>query len=318
MTHNNNVNSHSNAKRRHLLSTQDLSRSEIEQLLTKASQWIANDDTLQHPIPTLKNKTVANLFFENSTRTRCSFELAARRLGADVLNFSHTESSTHKGETLLDTVDNLLAMGVNVFVIRHSVEGVPALLAEHLGPRAVVINAGDGCHEHPTQALLDLLTIHRLKGSFAQLRVAITGDIIHSRVANSDIQALLTMGVGEIRLIGPPAFLPSESWRPNISLHTDLASGIRDVDVIMTLRIQKERIKESEIPHPETYCQQYGLSADKLSMAAPKAIVMHPGPMNRGIEIEDQVADGPQSVILLQASMGVAMRMAVLDWLVNA
>ncbi len=304
---------HPKARKQHLVAIHDLNRDEIEQLLAKACQWISRDGTLKYPVPSLKNKTVANLFFENSTRTRCSFELAAKRLGADVLNFSHEESSTHKGETLLDTVENLRAMGVNLFVVRHSVEGVPALLAEHFGQRASVVNAGDGCHEHPTQALLDLLTIRYAKGDFSRLKIAIIGDIIHSRVANSDIQALLTMGVAEIRLIGPSAFLPAESWRPNITLHTELSSGIQNADVIITLRIQKERINDIEIPDEAAYFKCYGLRSEHLSLAAANAIVMHPGPMNRGVEIEEQVADGPQSMILQQTAFGVAMRMAVLD-----
>lgn len=268
------------------------------------------------PNPILKNKVIANLFAENSTRTRCSFEIGAQKLGAYVLNFDTTSSSIQKGESLLDTVDNLAAMGVNLFVVRHSEVGMPAKLAEHLGIRAAVINAGDGTNEHPTQAMLDMLTIHRHKANFSKLSVAIVGDIQHSRVARSVCFALNTLGVSDIRLVGPLLLLPEKTAlpSPHIQLHHHLSQGIADADVIMMLRIQHERFQQNETAfNLNEYIANYGLNAEALKQAKPDAIVMHPGPINRGVEITSEVADGPQSVILEQPKLGVAMRMAIME-----
>ncbi len=295
---------------RHFLSVKEVTKEQIQALFATAQQWLT-------PIPPpalLKHKTVANLFLENSTRTRCSFELAAKRLGADVLNFNFGASSQAKGETLLDTVANLQALGVDLFVVRHAVEGMPARIAQHLGAQASVINAGDGCHEHPTQAMLDAFTIQHYKGKFKGLRVAIIGDVKHSRVANSVIAALLTLEVNEIHLIGPAALLP-QVLEPEIKVYEDLTAGIADADIVMVLRLQRERMQEGHVPNQEVYFRDYGLTAEKLRYAKPDAIVMHPGPINRGVEIASEVADGPQSVILSQVRFGVVVRMAIMSHL---
>lgn len=297
----------------HFLTTQHLSALQIHALLDTAEQWLDGQNQLLLPSwPLLKNKTIVNLFFENSTRTRCSFELAAQRLGAVVLNFDAAKSSTKKGESLFDTVDYLQAMRADLFVIRHEQEFAPAEVAAHLGQRAAVINAGDGCHEHPTQAMLDMLTIRRHKVDFSQLKVAIIGDIAHSRVANSNIHALISLGVAELRLIGPPDLLPAAGEFKQVKLYEDLDSGLVDADVVMALRIQRERMQQGAIPNAEEYFQHYGLTEARLKHARSNAIVMHPGPMNREVEIATAVADGRQSVIFQQATYGVAMRMAIM------
>lgn len=296
------------------LSTQHITRAEILYLLEKAQTWISSQTTLIQPPPLLKNKIVANLFFENSTRTRCSFEISAQKLGAYVLNFDVQSSSTQKGETLLDTVRNLEAMGVDLWVMRHPEAGMPAWIAEQLGPYAAVINAGDGTNEHPTQAMLDILTIQQHKPDFSKLTISIVGDIRHSRVARSLCFALTTLGVAEIRLVGPSTLLPAKNTlSSNIHLHTNLTRGVENADVVMALRIQKERINRDETTLSlEDYVQSYCIRTDTLRHAKSDAIVMHPGPMNRDIEIESAVADGSQSVILEQPKMGVAMRMAIM------
>jgi aspartate carbamoyltransferase catalytic subunit len=299
----------------HFLSTQLLSQNQILSLLDKAQAWISPTGALLQPPALLKNKIVANLFFENSTRTRCSFEIAANKLGAYVLNFNTQTSSVQKGETLLDTIDNLQAMGSDLFVIRHGETGVPAQVAKHLGNRAAVINAGDGSNEHPTQAMLDILTIRQHKPDFSQLVVAIVGDIRHSRVARSLCFALNTLGVPDIRLIGPDKLLPTDTapFTANISFHPHLMTGIDNADVVVMLRIQHERINKADTAFDlNDYVRCYCLTKDRLQQAKPDAIVMHPGPMNRGIEIESEVADASQSVILEQAKLGVAMRMAIM------
>lgn len=308
----------------HFLSTQHLTRSQILQLLQKAQTYLSADNSLIQPPPLLKDKIVANLFFENSTRTRCSFEIGAQKLGAYVLNFNALTSSAQKGETLLDTVHNLEAMGVNLFVIRHSETGIPRWIAEQLKDRAAVINAGDGTNEHPTQAMLDILTIQRHKPDFSKLIVSIIGDIRHSRVARSLCFALNTLGVTDIRLVAPSSLLPTNSHGaasvdtetcPPYKYYNDLTTGIENADVVMTLRMQHERMnKEETVFDLEDYIKHYKLTANKLRHAKSDAIVMHPGPMNRGVEIESAVADGRQSVILEQPKFGVAMRMAVMEY----
>lgn len=296
----------------HFLSVKQLRAEQMQQIFQLAQTWLTSQNELIWPPQLLKHKTVANLFFEPSTRTRCSFEIAAKRLGADVLNFNFAASSTQKGETLFDTVDNLQALGVNLFVLRHPSAEVPSKIAEHLGQRASVINAGDGCNEHPTQAMLDAFTIQRYKGDFASLKVAIIGDVKHSRVANSDVQALLTLGVHDIRLVAPPALLPAQVMWPEVSLHQQVASGIADADVVIVLRLQRERMASMADLDSEAYFRDYGLTLENLKYAKKDVIVMHPGPMNRGVEIDSSVADGPASVILQQARFGVVVRMAIL------
>ncbi len=298
----------------HLLSINDLNRQQLYQIMDQANTWINPAGELIYPAPILKNKTVVNLLFENSTRTRSSFELAAKRLGAVVLNFNAKISSVQKGETLFDTVDNLSAMGTDLFIIRHPEEQAPGRVAAHLGTRARVINAGDGCNEHPTQALLDMYTIRRYKTNFNQLRVAIIGDIRHSRVAHSNLNALIALGVPDIRLVGPSEWLPPEA-SPQVSLHHDIVSGIQEADVVMVLRIQRERMGIENAPDSLDYFKRFGLTAERLKLAHPDAIVMHPGPINREVEVASEVVDGKQSVILRQVTFGVAVRMAIMDML---
>jgi aspartate carbamoyltransferase catalytic subunit len=262
----------------------------------------------------LAGRTVCTLFFEPSTRTRSSFQLAATRLGADILNFDVLVSSTRKGETELDTMRNLEAMGVDCFIVRHADNGMVARLAAGARKGAVFVNAGDGQSAHPTQGLLDMLTLRRHKGpDFGRLRVLVVGDVRHSRVARSDLQALRALGAGEIRICAPSALLPNASELQGCKVHDDLDQAIEGVDAVMMLRLQRERMDEGLVPSLGQYFADYGLDARRLARAAPDAIVMHPGPMNRGVEIADEVADGPQSVILDQVAGGVAIRMAVLE-----
>jgi aspartate carbamoyltransferase catalytic subunit len=263
-------------------------------------------------VPTLRGKTVINLFLEPSTRTRTSFEIAAKRLSADVVNLNIATSSQTKGETLLDTVANLTAMHADMFVVRHAESGAAHLIARHAGPNIHVINAGDGRHAHPTQALLDMFTIRHYKGSFNQLRVAIVGDILHSRVARSEIHALTTLGVPEVRVIGPRTLLPRHVQNLGVQVFHDMDAGLRDVDVVVMLRLQSERMNGALLPSAGEFFKHYGLTPEKLARAKPDAIVMHPGPMNRGVEIDSAVADGRQSVILPQVTFGIAVRMAVM------
>jgi aspartate carbamoyltransferase catalytic subunit len=261
----------------------------------------------------LRGQTVINLFFEDSTRTRTSFELAGKRLGADVITMTVATSSVNKGETLLDTAATLNAMHCDLLVVRHGDSGAPNLLAQKVD--AAVINAGDGTHEHPTQALLDALTIRRRKGRLEGLTVAICGDILHSRVARSNIHLLTSMG-SRVRVIGPPTLMPPEVARLGVEVFFDMRAGLRDVDIVMMLRLQRERMACGLVPSAREYFRFYGLDAEKLAVARPDALVMHPGPMNRGVEIDSAVADDPvRSVIREQVEMGVAVRMAVLDLL---
>jgi aspartate carbamoyltransferase catalytic subunit len=297
---------------RHFLTLEGVGRQTLTSLLDRADalRVIPGDSPRRHTW--LAGRTVANLFFEPSTRTRASFELAARRLGADVLNLDIAASSTVKGESLEDTLYTLEAMNVDVFVVRHKDAGVPALLAKHAAAHVHVLNAGEAHLSHPTQGLLDAFTIRRHKREFGNLSVAIVGDIKHSRVARSAVRALTTLGTRDIRLAGPNSLLPKAGELKG-DLFTDADKAIAGADVVMMLRIQKERMQKSSVPTAAAYFKRYGLDKRRLRLAKPGAIVMHPGPMNRGIEIAADVADGPQSVIREQVTNGVAVRMAVLQ-----
>jgi aspartate carbamoyltransferase catalytic subunit len=294
---------------RHLLGIDGLSRESALQLLDAAKAFWEMNRRAVKKAPTLRGKTVINLFFENSTRTRTSFELAGKRLSADVVNISASTSSTKKGETLRDTVATLDAMAPDVVVIRHSASGAPHFVAQRT--RAAVINAGDGLHEHPTQALLDAFTIRHHKGSFEGLEVLICGDVTHSRVARSNILLLSLLGA-KVRVAGPRTLLPREVESLGVRVFHDLPSALAGVDVVMTLRIQQERLVNALLPNTREYSRTFGIDANRLALAEKDAIVMHPGPLNRGVEISDEVADGPQSVVLDQVEAGVAVRMAVL------
>ena len=298
---------------RHLITLQGLDRARLEKLLDRAQSFVRPLAERPLKADTLEGITVANLFGEPSTRTRASFELAARRLGAEVLNLEVHLSSRTKGETILDTVYTLQAMHLDVLVLREAEAGVSSFVAAHVAPHVSVLSAGEAHLNHPTQGLLDALTIRQSKGDFARLKIAIVGDIEHSRVARSACHAFATLGAGEIRIVAPRSFMPGPAEFPGCVRHESIDQGIRGADVIMMLRIQKERMTQASVPDAATYFAQFGLSRERLALAARDAIVMHPGPMNRGIEIASEVADGPQSVILQQVSNGVAVRMAVLD-----
>ncbi|WP_203075942.1 aspartate carbamoyltransferase catalytic subunit [Falsiroseomonas ponticola] len=296
---------------RHLLAIEGLEPPYIADLLDLAESYALLNRQGKTQRDLLKGRTLINLFFEDSTRTRTSFELAGKRLGADIVNMSVSTSSVNKGETLLDTASTLNAMKTDLLVIRHAQSGAPALLAQKLD--AAVINAGDGTHEHPTQALLDALTIRRRKGTLEGLTVAICGDVLHSRVARSNIHLLLAMNC-RVRIVGPPTLIPAEAASLGVEVHHSMKTGLKDADVVMMLRLQKERMTGGLVPSAREFFRFYGLDAEKLSHAKPDAIVMHPGPMNRGVEIDSAIADDPvRSVIGEQVEMGVAVRMAVLD-----
>ena len=301
-------------KLKHFLTPEGLSATLLTQILDTAETFIDYSYAQQNikSVPLLRDKTVVNLFFENSTRTRTTFELAAKRLGAEVVNMNISTSATSKGESLLDTIRNLEAMFVDAFVVRHAVSGAAHFIAQQTAPHISVINAGDGQHAHPTQAMLDMFTIRQLKRDFSPLRVAIIGDILHSRVARSEIHALNILGVKEVRVIAPKTLLPTEIETLGVSVSHDLQQGLQDIDVIIMLRLQKERMTSALLPSESEYFNCFGLTEKKLKFAKPDAIVMHPGPINRGVEIDSKVADGKQSVILQQVSNGVAVRMAVL------
>ena len=306
----------SDGQLQHLLSIAGLSRETLTHILDTAESFLSLNDRDVKKVPLLRGNSVFNIFFENSTRTRTTFEIAAKRLSADVINLNVEASSTSKGETLIDTMDNLAAMHADMFVVRHNQSGAPYLMAEHLnkiGRKDIsIINAGDGRHSHPTQGLLDMYTIRHYKKDFTQLRVAIVGDILHSRVARSNIHALTTLGVPEVRVIGPQTLLPSGLREMGAHIYHDMNEGLRDVDVVIMLRLQRERMTGALLPSEAEYFKHYGLSQDKLKLARPDCIVMHPGPINRGVEIASDVADGPQAVILPQVSFGIAIRMAVM------
>ena len=313
--HNPQLNAHGELN--HLLSIDGLPRDVLVHILDTASSFLEISDRDVKKVPLLRGKSVFNLFFENSTRTRTTFEIAAKRLSADVINLDVGRSSTAKGETLLDTVDNLVSMHADMFVVRHASSGAPYLIAEHLrrtGREDVhVVNAGDGRHAHPTQGLLDMFTIRHFKKDFSNLTVAIVGDILHSRVARSDIHALAALGAAEVRAVGPQTLLPTAIERMGVHVFKDLREGIRGCDVVIMLRLQNERMNGALLPSAGEYFKCYGLTPEVLALAKEDAIVMHPGPMNRGVEIDSAVADGPQAVILSQVTFGIAVRMAVMS-----
>ena len=297
----------------HLLSIEGLPREVLTHILDTAGTFLSVNDREVKKVPLLRGKSVFNLFFENSTRTRTTFEIAAKRLSADVINLDIARSSAAKGESLLDTIANLSAMHADMFVVRHGESGAPYLIAQHCAPHVHVVNAGDGRHAHPTQGLLDMYTIRHFKRDFTQLRVAVVGDIVHSRVARSDIHALTTLGVPEIRAVGPKTLVPGDLSAMGVRVCHDMAEGITDADVIIMLRLQNERMSGAMLPSAGEFFKNYGLTLQKLALAAPDAIVMHPGPINRGVEIDSAVADGAHSVILPQVTFGIAVRMAVMS-----
>ena len=303
----------------HLLTLDGLPRAIITQILDTAAPFTEVAEREVKKLPLLRGKSVFNLFFENSTRTCTTFEIAAKRLSADVINLNVATSSTKKGETLLDTVDNLCAMHADMFVVRHESSGAPHLIAQHLEntgrDHIHVVNAGDGRHAHPTQGLLDMYTIRHYKKEFHNLTVAIVGDVLHSRVARSQIAALTTLGVPEVRVIGPRTLLPTDVEKMGVRYCATMEEGLKDVDVVMMLRLQNERMNGALLPSPQEFFKVWGLTAEKLALAKPDAIVMHPGPMNRGVEIDSAVADGNQAVILPQVTFGIAVRMAVMSML---
>lgn len=297
----------------HLLDLEHLSHDVITEILTRAEACFDPSTQQLKQMNTLTGLTLANIFYEPSTRTRSTFELAAKRLNANVLNLNIQASSTKKGESLLDTIRNLEAMQCDLFVLRHPSEGAAAFVAKHVKSHVGVINAGDGCHAHPTQALLDAFTIQKHKGPISELSVAIVGDVLHSRVARSQIHMLHQMRARSIRIIGPRTLLPSDGKHLGVQVETDIKKGLEDIDVIIMLRLQLERQQKGLIPSGHRYYQHYGLTEETLQYANPNALVIHPGPINRGIEIQSEIADGPQAVILDQVKNGIAVRMSVLS-----
>lgn len=297
----------------HLLDLEQISADTISRILNRAEDFFEPKTQKFRQTNDLDGLTLANLFYEPSTRTRSTFELAAKRLGANVLNLNIQASSTKKGESLLDTIRNLEAMQCNLFVIRHPSEGAAAFVAKHVKPHVGVINAGDGCHAHPTQALLDAYTIQKHKGSISELSVAIVGDVLHSRVARSQIHMLHQLRARSIRIIGPRTLLPRDAKHLGASVETDMRKGLEDVDVIIMLRLQLERQQKGLIPSGHRYYQHYGLTEETLGFANKNALVIHPGPINRGTEIQSEIADGPQAVILDQVTNGIAVRMSILS-----
>lgn len=298
---------------KHFLSISGLDRAMLESILDTADSFIEVGERAIRNVPLLRGKTVVNLFFEPSTRTRSTFELAAKRLSADVLNLDISTSATSKGESLSDMLLNLEAMASDMFIIRHAQSGAQHFIAESVTPHVAIINAGDGWHAHPTQAMLDMLTIRQKKGRIEGLNVGIIGDILHSRVARSQIRALKTLGANEVRVIAPNTLLPPNIEEMGAIPHTNLTQGLKDLDVVIMLRLQKERMQGALLPSEGEYFKRYGLTEAALKYAKPDAIVMHPGPINRGVEIASSVADGPQSVILDQVTNGIAVRMAVMS-----
>ncbi|MCW1935551.1 aspartate carbamoyltransferase catalytic subunit [Pseudomonas sediminis] len=299
---------------RHFLSLDGLPRELLTEILDTADSFLEVGARAVKKVPLLRGKTVCNVFFENSTRTRTTFELAAQRLSADVISLNVSTSSTSKGETLFDTLRNLEAMAADIFVVRHADSGAAHFIAEHVCPNLAIINGGDGRHAHPTQGMLDMLTIRRHKGDFENLSVAIVGDILHSRVARSNMLALKTLGCPDIRVIAPKTLLPIGLEQAyGVRVFSDADEGLKDVDVVIMLRLQRERMQGGLLPSEGEFYRLFGLTEQRLKLAKPDALVMHPGPINRGVEIESAVADGPQSVILNQVTYGIAIRMAVLS-----
>jgi len=303
---------------RHFLSVEGLPRSVLTEILDTAETFASVREQAVKKVPLLRGKVIVNLFFETSTRTRTTFELAAKRLSADVLNMNISASATAKGESLLDTLRNLEAMQCDMFVVRHAESGAAHFIAKHAAPGVSVINAGDGRHAHPTQAMLDMFTIRRHCKEFHPLSVAIVGDLCHSRVARSQIHALTTLGVNEVRVIGPKTLIPDDIRALGVHVFHDMREGLKDVDVVIMLRLQRERMQGAFLPSEREFYNLYGLTEDKLAVAKPNALVMHPGPINRGVEIDSKVADGAQSVILEQVSNGIAVRMAVMAMAMGA
>jgi aspartate carbamoyltransferase catalytic subunit len=298
---------------KHFLSIEGFKREHLINILDAAEPFANVHEQAVKKVPILRGKTIVNLFFEASTRTRTTFELAAKRLSADVLNINISTSATSKGESLLDMLHNLESMHCDMFIVRHNQSGAAHFIAQHVSPHISVINAGDGCHSHPTQAMLDMFTIRRHKKEFANLKVVIVGDILHSRVARSQIHALTTLGVSEVRVVGPKTLIPNGIESLGVHVYRNVYEAMVDADVIIMLRLQKERMQGALLPSEGEYFQQYGLTEDKLSLARSDAIVMHPGPINRGVEIASSIADGPQSVILEQVTNGIAIRMAIMS-----
>ena len=298
---------------RHFLSLDGLPRSMLTEILDTADSFLEVGARSVKKVPLMRGMTVCNVFFENSTRTRTTFELAAKRLSADVITLNVSTSSTSKGETLTDTLRTLEAMAADMFVVRHADSGAAHFIAEHVSPNVAIINGGDGRHAHPTQGMLDMLTIRRHKGDFEQLKVAIVGDILHSRVARSNMIALKTLGCPDIRVIAPKTLLPVGLEQYGVNVYTDVNEGLKDVDVIIMLRLQRERMQGGLLPSEGEFYRLYGLSEQRLALAHPEAIVLHPGPINRGVEIDSLVADCPRSMILNQVTYGIAIRMAVLS-----
>jgi aspartate carbamoyltransferase catalytic subunit len=298
---------------RHFLTIEGLSKSLLTEILDTADSFVSMEQQSVKKVPLLRGRTVVNLFFEASTRTRTTFELAAKRLSADVINLNISTSATTKGETLLDTLKNLEAMASDMFVVRHANSGAAHFIAEQVTPNVAIINAGDGRHAHPTQAMLDMLTIRRHKGGFENLSVAIIGDILHSRVARSQIHALKILGVPDIRVITPNTLRPYDIESMGVKVYNQMSKGLADTDVVIALRLQNERMQSAMLPSQHEFYSRYGLSCEKLKYAKPDAIIMHPGPINRGVEIDSDVADSDRSVILNQVSYGIAVRMAVMS-----
>ena len=296
----------------HFLTTEGLSKETLTEIMDVAESFSSVGHQAVKKVPVLRGKTIVNLFFENSTRTRTTFDLAAKRLSADVINLNIATSATSKGESILDTIRNLEAMQADMFVVRHSDSGAAHFIARHVEPHVSVINAGDGSHAHPTQAMLDMFTIRRVKKEFKHLKVAIIGDILHSRVARSQIHALNTLEVKEVRVIAPKTLLPSDVNSLGVHVDGDLRTGLDDVDVVIMLRLQRERMGAALLPSEHEYFECFGLTEEKLAYAKPDVTVMHPGPINRGVEMEAAVADGANSVILQQVTNGIAIRMAVM------
>ncbi len=298
---------------KHFLTIEGLSAKILNEILDTAESFVSMSQQQVQKFPLLRGKTIVNLFFENSTRTRSTFELAATRLSADILNVDIATSATSKGESLLDTINTLEAMHVDMFVVRHPLSGAAHFIAQHTSPHISIINAGDGQHAHPTQAMLDVFTIRQHHPDFSQLKVAIVGDILHSRVARSQIQALNTLGVKEVRLIAPKTLLPAHVESLGIRAYHDMKQGLDDIDVIIMLRLQKERMNSAFLASESEYFKCFGLTEEKLKLAKKDALVMHPGPINRGVEIASSVADGNKSLILKQVSNGIAVRMAIMS-----
>ncbi len=312
MTHQN-LQLNNEGRLKHFLTIEGLSAKILNEILDTAESFVSMSQKQVQKFPLLRGKTIVNLFFENSTRTRSTFELAATRLSADVLNIDIATSATSKGESLLDTINTLEAMHVDMFVVRHPLSGAAHFIAQQTSPHISVINAGDGQHAHPTQAMLDVFTIRQHHQDFSQLKVAIVGDILHSRVARSQIQALNTLGAKEVRLIAPKTLLPAHVESLGVRAYHDMKQGLDDIDVIIMLRLQKERMNSAFLASESEYFKCFGLTEEKLKLAKKEVLVMHPGPINRGVEIASSVADGHRSLILKQVSNGIAVRMAIMS-----